>query len=267
METKGYYAAVGFFVLILSAIGIVIALWLSVGLNTQNYTNYTIYEQESVTGLSVSGSVKYNGVDVGVVKKIELDLVNPNLVLILVAIEEGTPINTATRATLKMQGVTGIAYIELSGGDPRAQPLTAKPGQQYPIIPSEPSLLFRMDAAIDSLTESLQKITDNLGTLFNQKNKDLLQETLGNLNASTQHLSDLIGSAQVTLQQGNDLLQDIHNQVLPQTMDLLGNVDGLTLHLDEFIQQLSDNPSMLIRGKAPALLGPGETSPTQKRRN
>ena len=99
METKGYYAAVGFFVIVFLSIGLIIGLWLSVGVSTKSYNYYRIYIKESVAGLSVSAPVKYNGVDVGTVKKMALNPQNPNQVEILVAVEENTPITTATRAT------------------------------------------------------------------------------------------------------------------------------------------------------------------------
>ena len=267
METKGYYAAVGFFVIVLSAIGIVIGLWLSVGLHTEAETNYTIYIKESVAGLSVSAPVKYNGVDVGTVKKMAIDSTDPDRVVVVIAIDSSLPVNTSTRATLNMQGVTGIAYIELDGTDLNAPPLTVQPGQPYPIIISAPSLLFRMDAAINNLAENLKKVTGNMGLVFNKKNGQLLQDTLENMNTASHKLNGAIVATQTTFQQGDVTLQTINDQMLPQLMTLLDNVNGVTLRLDDFTQQLSNNPSMLIRGQAPVPLGPGETRTTAKARN
>ncbi len=315
METKGYYASVGFFVLLLSGIGLFIALWLSVGFETQNYQRYLIYFQESVSGLSVSAPVKYNGVDVGFVKKIGIDPEDPNRVKLSVDIAQGTPITTDTRAMLNMQGVTGISYIELRGGNRSSQPLTVGRGQKYPVIASSPSLLFRMDAAIDRLSQNVENITGSIGQVFNTKNGELLQNTLVNINGVSknlknnsdelnrivknadvlfvnlssashqipslidntqdalknfkqlsQRLDDAADSVQLTLKQSNVMLQSINNQLLPSFMSTLDNIDGLTVRLDDFTQQLSDNPSMLIRGKAPAALGPGETRTSTQNR-
>jgi phospholipid/cholesterol/gamma-HCH transport system substrate-binding protein len=166
-----------------------------------------------------------------------------------------------------MQGITGIAYIELSGSDPKAPPLTVQPGQQYPVIASSPSLLFRMDAAINSLTKNLQRITNSITTVFNKKNGHLFQNTLENINTASRRLNGAIATTQTTLQQGNVTIQAINDQMLPQLTSLLDNVDGVTLRLDDFTQQLADNPSILIRGQAPVPLGPGETRNTAKTRN
>ena len=307
METKGYYVTVGIFVILVSAIGLTIALWLSVGLGAKSYIKYMVYMQESVSGLSLSAPVKYNGVDVGFVKKIALDPNDPNEVAIIIAVNKGTPVNTSTRAMLNMQGVTGIAYIELRGGSRNAQPLLPKPGERYAVIPSSPSLLFRMDAAMDRLSENLQQITGSVSDVFNKQNGQALHDTLINIDAVSRNLKensdelnrivknadvffnnasvasakfptlindaqdslvhfkqlshrldDTAGSVQLTLKQSDVALQTINSQMLPMLMNLLQDVDGVTLRLDDFTQQLNDNPSILIRGKTPTPLGPGE---------
>ena len=92
-------------------------LWLASGGAWQKKVDlYRAIEDESVAGLNLNAPVKYNGVDVGKVRAIELDHANPNRVNLLFAIERGTPIREDTIAVLKTQGLTGIAYVELSGG-------------------------------------------------------------------------------------------------------------------------------------------------------
>lgn len=289
METKGYYAAVGFFVIVFLSIGLIIGLWLSVGVSTKSYNYYIIYIKESVAGLSVSAPVKYNGVDVGTVKKMALNAQNPNQVEILIAVEENTPVTTATRATLNMQGLTGIAYIALfNDKEVEATPLSVQPGQKYPVIQSSPSLLTRMDVAVEHMADSFHSIVESINTVFNQKNGELLQDTLGNINAITRNLKEnndrfnrvlknldistekmpaLMNNASQGMEQfkqvsleANSAIQTINNELLPLFINVFGNIDGLTLRLDDFTQQLSDNPSLLIRGQAPLPLGPGETS-------
>ena len=58
---------------------------------------------------------------------IDLDRANPQRVNLLFAIERGTPIREDTMAVLKTQGLTGIAYVELSGGAADSPPLRASP--------------------------------------------------------------------------------------------------------------------------------------------
>ena len=120
------YTLVGAFVLILGTALIAGLLWLvSGGLMHRQVDLYLSIVDESVNGLSVSAPVKYNGVDVGQVRSIALDATNTQRVLLTFAIKRGTPITVDTRAVLKTQGLTGIAYVDLSGGGRGAAPLVA----------------------------------------------------------------------------------------------------------------------------------------------
>ena len=117
METKVSYALVGGFVVILGTLLVAVILWLASGGAFQKaYDLYLAISEESVAGLNLNAPVKYNGVDVGRVRQIRLDPANPEQVNLLFAIERGTPIRQDTVAVLKTQGLTGIAYVELSGG-------------------------------------------------------------------------------------------------------------------------------------------------------
>jgi phospholipid/cholesterol/gamma-HCH transport system substrate-binding protein len=121
METKVNYAVVGAFVLLLGVALVGGVLWLaSGGAFQKGYVLYTAVVQESVAGLNVNAPVKYRGVDVGVVRDIQLDPQNPEQVRLTLAMARGTPIKQDTVAVLKTQGLTGIAYMELSGGSPGA---------------------------------------------------------------------------------------------------------------------------------------------------
>src|SRR5579871_2511402 len=115
METKFSYATVGLFVLVLSAALIAAVLWIASGsLFKKKVDLYLAFEDESVAGLNLNAPVKYNGVDVGSVREIQLDHNNPQRVRLLFALAHDTPVKADTEAVLKTQGLTGIAYVELS---------------------------------------------------------------------------------------------------------------------------------------------------------
>lgn len=190
MESKVNFALVGLFVIVTTMILIVAGLWLSVGVRTNEYHTYVVYMHESVSGLSVRAPVKYNGVDVGFVKSIELRDEHPDQVRLLLDVKDKTPVSVETRAVLDSQGLTGIAYVELTGGTPSSKPLKAKPGQKYPVIPSSPSLLFRLDAALDDLTTNLNNISDGLTSILNPENAESIRKTLVNIQSVSKTLED-----------------------------------------------------------------------------
>ena len=189
MEARLSYAAVGAFVLALATAFVATVLWLSAGTLRHDHTIYHIYMAESVSGLNVDAPIKYRGVDVGRVKAIELVPDGPVQVRIVAAIRSDVPIRADTVATLRVQGLTGIAYVELEGGTSEAPPLRAEPGQPAPVIPSRPSFLARLDTHLDEFVDNLNRAAQAVATLLDEDTRAHVQATLANLERLTAALN------------------------------------------------------------------------------
>lgn len=186
METKVNYVIVGIFVMLLSVAMIAGVLWLSAGKQYNVvYDSYLAYMHESVSGLNLNAPVKYRGVAVGQVRQISLDQSNPEQVRLEFAIERGTPIKQDTIAILRSQGLTGIAYIELSGGSTASPLLEAEKGAAFPVIKTAPSLLGRLDTSLTGLLNNLSKTTENLNDLLDAENRNVLKRTLADISILT----------------------------------------------------------------------------------
>lgn len=182
------YAVVGAFVLVLGAVLIAGVLWLaSGGAFRQQYDRYLAIEDESVAGLNLKSPVKYNGVDVGRVEKIRLDPGNPERVILLFAIERGTPIKEDTVAVLKTQGLTGIAYVELSGGTKGAPPLRATAGSEYPVIRTKPSLSARLENVLTTVLAKLDSTSANIDAILSAENRAAFTSALADI-ATVAHM-------------------------------------------------------------------------------
>lgn len=190
MESKVNYTIVGFFVIILTCVIIVMGLWLTQSLERKPYTTYLTYMDESVAGLSEQSPVKYNGVDVGYVSNLRLNLKNPQEVIIEMKIHPFVPITKSTEAVLMQQGLTGIAYVGLRGGHPGEPRLRPGPNQQYPVIKSAPSFMVRLDQTLNSLSKNITSLTKNVKQLLNKENLASVQHTLKNLDTITTTLAD-----------------------------------------------------------------------------
>lgn len=187
METKVNYALVGGFVLILGAVMVGTVLWIaSGGVFQTQYDLYMAIEDESVAGLNLNAPLKYNGVNVGKVAQIHLDPENPERVILLLAIEQGTPIRENTVATLKTQGLTGIAYVELSGGNKSSPPLRTLPGNEYPVIRTAPSISARLENILTNVLGKLDNTSSNLNAMLSQENQTSVKNALADI-ASVAH--------------------------------------------------------------------------------
>jgi len=211
METKFSYSIVGLFVIIFTLTFFIVGIWLSVGLSSKAYNKYLVYMNESVSGLALKAPVKYSGVDVGYVAAIKLSTSDPSKVRVLLNIEQSVPITVGTKAVLDSQGLTGIAYIELTGGKKNEPLLVAESGHRYPIIPSEPSLMFRLDSVLDHLSDNVDKITNGIKQIFDTENSQNLRQTLANTRQITQDLNQQSNQFKQII---NDVQVTFHNTAM-----------------------------------------------------
>jgi len=199
MEDKVNYTFVGIFVLGLGAALVVAVLWLAAGISTQKkYEPYQSVIKESVAGLSVAAPVKYLGVDVGKVSEIAIDPQNSRQVRLKFLIERGTPIKQDTEAVMKSQGLTGIAYIELSGGSVGSAPLLATTEVPVPMIRSKPSLSARLEDVLTSVLANVNRTAANLDAVLDAGNRAALKQTL----ADTASLVHALAAQQGTISAG-----------------------------------------------------------------
>ena len=226
----------GAFVLILGAVLIAGILWLATGGDFQKkFDLYLAIENESVAGLNLNAPVKYNGVDVGKVRDIQLDPANPERVRLIFAIERDAPIKEDTVAVLKIQGLTGIAYVELSGGAKNAAPLRAKANEQYPEIRTIPSLGTRLENVLTTVLAKLDHTSSNIDAWLGDENRATFTNTLKDI-ATVAHtiaarkdsLDASIVSASRTLdhtEHATAQLEPMLKQTFNQTNAMIGQID------------------------------------------
>lgn len=278
MESKVNLAAVGLFVLILGALLIGGVLWLSGGKSYgKSYDTYLVYMSESVSGLNLDAPVRYRGVQVGRVKRIELAPGNVEQVKLTLDIESGTPVKQDTVAVLQSQGLTGIAHVDLSGGGRDSPQLKPGPGEEYPVIRTGPSLMLRLDNAVTALLTNLNRSSENINALLDQENRTALRHTLANL----ERLSGALAGAELPqllqrLQRSADAFDRMANEAaragastadtadrvraeaLPEARQAIAELRELTASLRRFSDALERNPGMLLQGRENVKPGPGE---------
>ncbi len=178
MESKINYTLVGLFVVLLTAGLITFAYWLGKHGGRQEYDSYLVYMSESVAGLSTDASVKYRGVNVGTVEQLGINPHNSEEVELRLKIEHGTPIKTDTTAKLESFGITGLAFIELSGGSNDA-PLLKKSGDSIPIIPAIPSTFTQIYASLEQLIQQSTVALVKFDRILSKENLENITAILG----------------------------------------------------------------------------------------
>jgi phospholipid/cholesterol/gamma-HCH transport system substrate-binding protein len=161
METDKHYFMEGLFIIGFALAAALFAVWLG-SPGQRDDVLYRIHFPESVSGLTVGDPVKFRGVDAGTVKAIINDPDDARLVQVDVRLRKNTPVKTDTRASLAIKGITGVIYIELSGGGKTAKPLLAvTPPDQVPEIPFEKS-------GLKAMLDELPKVVEKFMSIENQ---------------------------------------------------------------------------------------------------
>ncbi|MEZ5543143.1 MAG: MlaD family protein [Pseudomonadota bacterium] len=178
-------ALVGLFVILLGLVWMGVTLWLALGDYTTHYTTYRVYLDESVSGLYLDAPVKYRGVDVGKVTGIGLNPEVPDQVQLTLDVVSTAPIREDTQAELAVQGLTGIAFVDLKGGSLDSPVLVAKEGEEYPVIRSAPSFFERLDMSGTELMGNLNILISNLARLLDAEGRQNLRQVIANIEAVT----------------------------------------------------------------------------------
>ncbi|MGH6619089.1 MAG: MlaD family protein [Alphaproteobacteria bacterium] len=198
METRASYLLVGVFALI-AMLGFAIAVIWMAGVNLRDDAmRYDIFFKGSVSGLKEGNAVRYRGIPVGVVTSMEINPDNVEEVRVTIEIPQKTPVKEDTAAALEYQGITGVGYIELSGGTHKAPLLAAKAGQARPVIPSRPSQLQELIDTAPELVTRITAVVDRVALLLSPQNQENIARTLENVRGVTgvlaEHSAD-IGTA------------------------------------------------------------------------
>ncbi len=85
-----------------------------------------------------------------------------------------------------------------------------------------------------------------------------MQSTLNHFDGMVSNVDAAANNFNVTVRAGRNTLQSISKQLVPQTYTLINRLSSTSANLQTLSDELSRNPSILIRGKARGTLGPGE---------
>ncbi|MGM0450732.1 MAG: MlaD family protein [Pseudomonadota bacterium] len=190
METRAHHVLIGLFAVLVVAGALLFGLWLSEGGFKQKQAEYRIIFNEAVSGLTVGGNVKYNGITVGEVTELTLDPRDPRRVLARIEVKPNTPVKQNTHAQIQPSGLlSGIAHIRLGGGSPESPPLLSRPGLA-PEIPARPSPFAQLRDQSGDILASINDLVSRMETLLSRDNLTNLERILADMAELTGTLKD-----------------------------------------------------------------------------
>jgi phospholipid/cholesterol/gamma-HCH transport system substrate-binding protein len=182
MMTHEQKTRMGIFLAIATGIFLVVlGFFLVPTLREAGDTYYIDFRDTSVNGLLLGSAVRYQGVEIGKVTRIEVNLKATNSVYVFIKIQKGFPIKKDTTAVLMYAGITGIKFVDLRGGTPGAEPV-------------RPHGMIQMGRGLE---EKAGDIVTNIDTAVNSFNRLLSPENLERIDRALEKVeksSDMIES-------------------------------------------------------------------------
>lgn len=247
METKANYVAVGLFTLlaILAAFGFV--YWTAAGSDQGETITLRVRIPGSASGLGRGSAVLFNGVKVGDVRRVFIDVNNPAVAVADAQVDRLTPITQSTEAFVGLAGLTGQANIELKGGstsepniiqkaeqEGKMPEITASPSAVTNLLQTAQTILSRADKVMVQLegftTDARQPLTETID------NARKFSEALGNNAAGVETFLSSVSDLSKTLQGASQRLEStltaaeglIRSVDQGKVSNIVGNVEQVT---------------------------------------
>lgn len=223
MENRTHAIIAACFLVVLTAVIVIIFLWLSSGPNEPLI--YRIVTRDSVAGLSPQSKVEFKGLPVGHVTHVGFDPNNHAQVVIDFRVRKGTYITHATYAVLTKHGITGGEVLELKLGKGSSKPLATS--AKHPAhIPLHKSFLAKLKASASKDMKAVQAILQSTKKLLNTNNRKHLAATIKHMDKATAKLVTIEKQLEPVIQQMPGLMKSAHKS-LKQSHALLANANQL----------------------------------------
>jgi phospholipid/cholesterol/gamma-HCH transport system substrate-binding protein len=259
MDRDSNYVAVGAFVLLVSAMAASFVLWYTDQQEKRIYLRYEIYFPGTVSGLTPGSSVRYLGVDVGKVARILIDPQQRNRVLVIADIEATAPIDGRTRASLSLQGITGLLFIDLKQDRTVTGPGILADGLHYPVIRSAPSDFDVLLSNLPALSANLVELADRFNQIFSDENVRSVKATLDNARLASERLpatlhavQELVADVRHATQEVSGAAADVRGIEERSAPDLESAIASIR-HLSDNLARTSDRLEQFVTDNEPGV--------------
>jgi len=245
MSSKANHVKLGLFVITGVLLLLAVLVVLGIGSSLRKPLVLETYLDQSVQGLAVGSTVKYRGVDLGVVHSIQFSrdryefgkpmMQQKRYILIEVAVSEDAyaahgreafldllkaEVARGLRFRLNAQGITGLSFLELDYIDAeRNPPLEVTWTPEHPYIPSAPGTLTKLLTSAEQVFRKLEAV--DLELVLTNLNRLLTTTEAEVRRADLAKVTEEAGRLLAEVRQSNEALQGILRnpswKALPET--------------------------------------------------
>jgi phospholipid/cholesterol/gamma-HCH transport system substrate-binding protein len=250
METRANYVIVGIFTIAAVLAAFAFVYWTAAVGERGESALLRFRIPGSASGLSRGSAVLFNGVRVGDVQAVYIDVTNPSAAIADAQVDRATPVTRSTTAVVGLAGLTGTANIEMNGGslnepnlfaeaaaEGRVAEIVANPSAVTNLLQTAQQIFERADNVLTQLEgftkdarpplqktfENAQKFTDALA-----ENADGIDKFLTSVSSLSEELAGLSGKLEGTIKKVEDILNSVDRDKIASIVD---NADSFSKNL------------------------------------
>lgn len=261
METRANYVIVGIFTIAAVLAAFAFVYW-TAAIGDRGETVLLRFRiPGSASGLTPGSAVLFNGVRVGNISRVYIDVTNPSAAIADAEVDRVTPVTKSTQAVIGLAGLTGTANIEMNGGDlsepnlfaeaaagGRVAEIVANPSAVTNLLQSAQQIFQRAERIMDDIegftsearqpliktVENAQKFSDALA-----QNADGIDKFLSSVSEMSEELAGLSGKLDGAIKQVEDILNSVDRQKIASMVDnaetFSKNLSGASKRFDSVI--------------------------------
>jgi ABC-type transporter Mla subunit MlaD len=168
----------------------VLALFIVPKLQEKGDTYFINFRNMSVNGVNEGSDVKYQGVRIGKVTKMDVNPRDLSSILVIIDLKKGFPVKKDMTARLQYAGITGLRFVEISGGKTDSQAL--EPGGEI--------LMGKgLGEKAEDIVVNVDSVVAAINELVKKENRDKISNLLSNVENGTGVLSRVLGKREKNL--------------------------------------------------------------------
>jgi len=231
----GVFVVIGMIIL---AAFIIVPIGNKMSHHTKIYVAF--FSGESLTGLDQGATVKFNGVKIGKVQKVSYYPEDINRMKVELNIAEQFPMKVDMYATTGSVGITGLKYVEISGGSNEAAILA--PGGE---IPTRASFMANISDKAEVLTEKVEILLNHLNMITHPDSMLPVREAMKNLADLTYDAKDAFREARAFIPRVG-IMADTVQRAVDEALKAVQDIGAVTATFRETITD-SDLKTIMSR--------------------
>ncbi len=278
-DDRRNYVLVGAFVVAM-VVGLI--LWLALLSGRTGATDSYHIRFNNILGLSAGAKVYFNGHPIGKIKTIvSPDDRDAQMFRLDVTVVEGWRIPDDSEAQITASSLLAAVVINIEGGDsetflaPGSRILSQEPANLMAVVTGVAAdvsnTLEKLTPEIESIVSNMNHTVDQVNVLLSPQNTGRIAKILENLEQVSSEIDGMTSGLTVTRKRLDELLVNAGNLIsenkdefsqsivdLHESLEAMArhadaiahNLEATTRNMNEFSQQIRENPGVLIRGRS-----------------